>query len=1020
MKNKSRTFKRAVCFALVLIFAFPAMIVARDATILTDPVQNTYIGRQNANRLIGQLQFGDLPINPAYRDAIIRSGALEIMRPGAETGVFRPNALITHEEAIAYSLRAAGLSYRAMAAVATVDLPDNAWLHEAWAMGYLQVASTLGMIETADFDAALTSLAMLIADEVEQEGGAAAGMVNVPAFAIGFDRTAPATREEVAMYMFTAFNAAESGVFDTQHAGVSLQSFSDWPQISPEAAPAVIALLNNQVITGQTSTVFGPNSSITRLQFAQFVRNLGDTHLNLNGLERRFGYVGATESAQFTDTGTGSAWTNLYVRSSSGEVNALQFSLSGGIFTPNTVSDAVVLRGGVVTGLAGLQVGDQIEYVIHPEDGTVWYVNVIGQATPQIFRGRLEIINMEDGTMTFVGAGGTMYTFPMSRGLYGVDHNGVPFIRDRNILHPADGFPRGTYYDVTLMGNVIVQIEFVGQPETVTEVRGIVLDINPAFGYLTILDANRRERSFTFNEAQLLVHRRQFFDTRDTIGGMHEMFPSVMWHPREASINDIIPGDVVVFRVADDDPLRITELHAAENTIQRYGRIREIRDLGGYFDIMVEFQNGQTTWYTFPANVRVLENGRPVSPNNIRLGDWANFTINQAILAPGVTMESVREIALDGGGHHITTILTGQLSGFNQSQNTLQIQHARELTPAGWSNHSPLASVNIGGQNIRYYFNGQPTTLANLNRDIQRTNATVYVALENHFAGERAVMISVRSGRDELIRTGTVLQSANNAFSLLEIGGSIQTDAGTIVVRDGRLVDPIHIFASDWARAAINGPLTAAVVDIGAPPATSGVQIVRGRIAQVLPFDSFRVETLSIFDGFRWNFTPIAREFTIDHDTLFIGEGGVTSIDSFIGHTDASVVGQVFNVIVDGGRAVRVIDAPFTEPIPQLVGAPGHLTVRGIIYEITGNTMAIRDMTVYNGRTGAWERVSVINPTGVVVTLPNTIIVDRNEVIPASRLQVGQQILAFTPTRRDEVDIEPGLSADAFIVLVER
>ncbi|MCL1843065.1 MAG: S-layer homology domain-containing protein, partial [Defluviitaleaceae bacterium] len=784
---------------------------------------------------------------------------------------------------------------------------------------------------------------------------------------------------------------------------------------------AVEALVRNNVMAGPGGGTFNPGGTITRAQMAQVIRNLDILHYNLHGFERVIGTIADITHEQYTETGAGILWRHIHVRRADGSVNILRHTVEGGPSPQSGPLDAVVLRGGVVTGLTSLQIGDQIEYIVQPETNTVWYVTTTGEATqPQTFRGRLEMIDMDRGTMTFRNIEGTVLTFPMSDGLHGIGPDGEPFIRfPANIIRPAAELPRGSFYDVTLVGNVITAIEFVGDPVLIPEHRGLVIENNPFLGYMTILDANRQEQSFTFNPGHLVVHRRQFFDARDTIGGLHEMFPGPRQHPRETDIANVIPGDIVVFRVCDDDPFRIIELSAAENTHTRYGRIREFRDQGGYFDMLMEFENGQTSWYTFVEGILILENGRPVSPNRIQLGDWARIVINQAILAPGVMMESVREVAIDGGGHHITSVVTGRLAGFNSAQNQLQIEHARELTPAGWSNHRPLASFNIGGPNVRYYHDGRRVTLEHLNRYLQRSGATVYMALENHHAGERAVVVSVRSGRDELIRTGTVLSSANDAFNLLEIDGMINTDPGTIVVRNGRLVEQHHIFAPDWARVAMNGPATAAVVDIGPAPSTSGVQIVRGRVAQVWPFESFRVETMSLFDGFNWRFTPIAREFVIDHDTIFINEGGVTSIDDFLGFTDASVIGDVFNVIVYGGRAVRVIDAPFTQPVPQIEGSPGHLTVRGIIYAIEGDTINLRDMTVYNPANGSWARFSNVDPTGMVTAHANTIVVDRNQVIPASRLQVGQQIMAFSPTPRDTVEFAPGLSADAFIILVE-
>ncbi|MCL2387038.1 MAG: S-layer homology domain-containing protein [Defluviitaleaceae bacterium] len=1034
-----RHFKRAVCFTLALIIMVPVMAFGdysnganADGLILTDPVDNTYIGRPHASTLIEQLQFTDLPANPAHQDAIIRAGARLIMRPDGRQ--FNPNAPITNEEALIYVLRLTELDEGELGETAMAlgirladDLPPNTPLDMVLSLGYLELAAIAGLISEDDVSSARGSVAMLI-NLPDADAEADEDAPPLPIIPTAFDRTANATREDVARWLFGALQRAHSDV-SAPITRVSLQSFSDWQSISPEAAAGVEFLVRNNIMNGQTSAVFGPTGTVTRLEMAQIARTLegwgchdDDCDFILRGHERRVGTVADITNEHSIMAGGGTTWRYVHIRRDNGNAEQLRFTYVGGTSTQAGALDAVVLRNGVVAGLNSLQPGDAIEYIVHPEEGTVWYVNVTSQTQTQTFRGRLEIINMDEGTMTFRNLEDTIFTFPMSAGLHGTGHDGVPFIRfPGNELRPAASLPRGSFYDVTLVGNVITALEFVGDPVVIPENRGLVIENNPFVGYITILDANRNEISFTYNPAQLRVQRRQFFDMRDTIGGLHEMFPSVRPHPREADMSDVIAGDIVVFRTANDDPFRIIELSAAENTTTRYGRILEIRDQGGYFDMLMEFENGQTTWYTFVYGILVMENGRPVSPNRIQLGDWARITVNQAFLAPGVMMESIRDISLDTGGHHINSIVTGQLSGFNPSQNLLQVRNARELTPAGWSNNRPMASFDISGPNVRYYFNGRPVTLAHVNRYLQRSDATVYMAIENHFAGERAVMVSFRTGRDELVRAGTILGSTNNSFQMLEAYGSINTDDGTIVVRNGRLVEQQHIYAPDWARVSLNGPSTAAVVNITPPPSTAGVQIVRGRVAQVWPFDSFRVETVSLFDGFRWNFTPVSRQFTIDHDTIFINEGGVTSIDSFLGFTDDSVIGDVFNIVVEGGRAVRVIDAPFTEPIPPIASAPGHLTVRGIIYATDGTNLSLRDMTVYNPNTGEWSRFSNINPTGVVNTFANTVIVDRDQVIPASRLQVGQQIIAFTPTRLDDdgLTIEPGFTADAYIVLVE-
>ncbi|MCL2199021.1 MAG: S-layer homology domain-containing protein, partial [Defluviitaleaceae bacterium] len=409
------TLKRALCFALILVISGPYAVFANgegteDFLIQTDPVESTYIGRVQASRLIQQLRFTDLPPTQAGQDAIIRSGALEAIRPAAPT--FRPNAPITREEAIAYSLRTAGLSEMAMLMATALDIPPNTPLGTAWSLGYLQLASTMGMILPENFEAALSDVNMQFNEIVDGIDIAQA-----------WDRTENATREEIAFWLATALRFAQGDIFENNAVGISLQSFTDWNSINVQAAEAVELLLRNNVISGQTATIFGPSSAVTRQQMAQFIRNLDEMHYGIHGLVRRVGTVADIWNEQYTETGAGTLWNHIHVRRADGGVDMLQFTLTGGPSPQTGALDAVTLRGGNVGGLNSLEIGDQIEYLVHPVTNTVWYVLVTNEVVTQTFRGRLELIDMERGTMTFRNEAGTVYTFPMSRGLFGTDHN---------------------------------------------------------------------------------------------------------------------------------------------------------------------------------------------------------------------------------------------------------------------------------------------------------------------------------------------------------------------------------------------------------------------------------------------------------------------------------------------------------------------------------------------------------------------------------------------------------------------
>ncbi len=90
--------------------------------------------------------------------------------------------------------------------------------------------------------------------------------------------------------------------------------------------------------------------------------------------------------------------------------------------------------------------------------------------------------------------------------------------------------------------------------------------------------------------------------------------------------------------------------------------------------------------------------------------------------------------------------------------------------------------------------------------------------------------------------------------------------------------------------------------------------------------------------------------------------------------------------------------------------------LRGIIYAADGETISIRNTQTYNTERGSWNTLNPGDTTATITTQAESIIIDRNELIPASGLQVGQQILICT-------DVLPtGENGDAvgYIIQVER
>jgi hypothetical protein len=160
------------------------------------------------------------------------------------------------------------------------------------------------------------------------------------------------------------------------------------------------------------------------------------------------------------------------------------------------------------------------------------------------------------------------------------------------------------------------------------------------------------------------------------------------------------------------------------------------------------------------------------------------------------------------------------------------------------------------------------------------------------------------------------------------------------------------------------------------------------------------------------------------------------SMDAFITSTENSVRGQVVMVVYEGSRAVQIIPLPEGELEDGETNYPNRF-MRGTIYQVNAGNVAIRDTLLFNRGNAIGEDNQPLPPTGqggwtalnpgdttatVTAGTDVPVIIDRNQLIDVSRLQVGQQILiCYINDFRagGEATANPNIN-DAYLILVER
>lgn len=978
--------KKSITLVLAFIFLVANSLpmygnTHTDYLVFSASIDNTFIGSQESTLLNTSLRFNDLNNHWAH-ESIIHGGSLRVINSAGEN--FNPNTTVSNQQALEFAVNIMGVGNEAQRAALELqeEFPQEASLGAMLPIGYMEVARQRDIITTEEFEV----------------------LTGIDAIAT---RNNPVTREQMATWVARALISAGSESVSIDNQPQTIQSFSDWESVSLSAAPYVEALVSTNIMSGTADGNFNPQGSLTRAEMAQILRNMNQIYYDIAGLERKTGTFAAFRDVQELTTLHGDVWRNYYIRTASGGVDVLQHQIIQNSSGSTVETNTVVFRNGIVGGFEILIPGDQIEYIVNPETNTVLYINVVNtQQVVTNVQGRLISVDTTEGTVTIRDDNDRSFNYNMVQGMYGNDTIGEYIFMDRKQVRRQD-FPIGSIVELNLINNLVNEISFIGQPVHTLELRGIVVENNPDFGFLTVIDNNGNLITRQYNSNNIRVQRENFYQTGNNIGYISQMFPNFIFNPADAYITEIVPGDIVFMRFDENDPNVIVNISSVANYTARHGLIRQISSHNNRTQVLVQFDNNQTSWFELPPNVFVSSQGRPVPHNHLQVGDRVRMLVNQAIIGPGHIMESLLEVVIEGDGHHISTIMTGNLAGFNQVQNQMMVRNARELTQPGWGNHNQIQELDTSFRDIEYFHEAQRISLDHANRFLSRSDLNVYVAIDNS-AGGRVRRVTFRDGRDELLRPDTVINADGNGnFEISSVNGTISTDNGTIVRRNGRMVTGSDIRTGDFLTVSLSGGNRAAIVDIKEAPSTSAVNIARGRILNVQQGRSFTVQSMSVLLGNNWVFTPIEREFTISPNTLFLDQNGFVDPSRFIDYTSDSVFDNVYTIIYDGSMATHVIDAPYA-----------NRSVRGTIYNITNDgAIQIREAQHLNNTTGVWNDISRVDNTMNINTLPNSIIVRNNAVVQPRNLQVGDRIRVLTTTLPT---MESGVTVPGYIILVER
>ncbi len=492
-------------------------------------------------------------------------------------------------------------------------------------------------------------------------------------------------------------------------------------------------------------------------------------------------------------------------------------------------------------------------------------------------------------------------------------------------------------------------------------ISGIVRENNPALGYITLYfeDGSGME-SQSFDR---LVAQRTFtygYDIPVTRDG------------KSVPAESIQPGDQVFIKL--DDEGYIQKLSAKSYYQPVYGVVHN----RSTSSLVIKKENGTYGYYDINASIPVYRNGKPGTLSDIKPGERIKILIQ----INGASVD-IAGIELEKNAQPVTGIYRAQIEAFDALRDALMVSGVQEFVNGQWEN-----STVKGIQSITFKSDYKV-------RPDRKVSGTVYYVTAKDKDGTSKIQSAAYRNKPqfELLHKDNLINLiGNNRFELQNTSYTIGYDAGTLVVKDGKLVDIGALNSLDPVKLSLeksgDGNNYRANIVVSDSVVNEGLTIYRGRIKSVDKEKTVTVESFAQLGGITWNFTNTPKTFDIDLSAsrLYEDEGLGSMRD-----VDSTYVSKTVYIVAQGTKILLMSTAPYAD-----APASGRiLTLTGATYDEFGllmtppSSITLTQAMVYNTTNYQWTPSN----QNITIEVPiNAIVIRKGQVGTTALLKPGDQI----------------------------
>jgi len=416
-----------------------------------------------------------------------------------------------------------------------------------------------------------------------------------------------------------------------------------------------------------------------------------------------------------------------------------------------------------------------------------------------------------------------------------------------------------------------------------------------------------------------------------------------------ARMNDLVPGQQVSLFLNGQ---QVSEIRGAVTYASSGALPREASSVYGtlyrksYDELSIRDSNGRAFTYTIDSNTGYYVNGLAASYYDLRTGDSVKLTLDSSRKVRRV------DVTRDDGAYKI---YRARMYSINDVFGEIRFDEIYRYVNGTFT--ADVAGMALSAaDDLEAYEGNKKLSLLELEKYRGRY---AYFVTARRGDQERVIRLIVREDTERMV-SGKV-QETNALLNSLTVKyepDRIYYDSGTIVIRDGRLIDGDSINTGDdlvlFAESESDNSIRARLIVISSPEGESRYGLYKGYLKSLTSRSRFEIGSSSKMENNRWRGDSGYTQFYYDSETRFLyaSTGSAERItDSQFYNRDEDYLDQDVYVIADGDKALAVI-------ILDGIQFSSEIATRGTIDSVDTDEMLISNITSWSQTRESWETQS--------------------------------------------------------------